>query len=162
MKGEHGDQHRPDQYQRERQQEGAADFDQHVRPQLQVISRHFDTIRDEQARDGCQTLIVRIVTKVDLAQKTGIPADPALILDIVDDYALLISRIEAAPTADEPERELLNKLAARLEGHLAAEIWSVLSKLGRLRQWTAEAEVSAGIFGVAKGSARLGITFERE
>jgi chromosome segregation ATPase len=162
LKAEGNEQRQSDQYQRERQQEAKADYDQQVRPQLQTISLQVSTISDEQARDGCQTLILRIEQKVNLAQNTGTAADPALILDIFDDYTLLSARIEAAQAADESERKLLKTLGDRLKGHLAAELWSVLSKLGRLRQWTAEGEVSAGIFGVAKGSAKLGIMFERQ
>ncbi len=106
---------------------------------------------------------LQIKLKGTVAINQGATARQALLLnilnDILNDLSMLTDTVDAAPAADDSERELLEEIGRKVKKKVGPRLWAILSKLGEVQEWTVHGDVGICIFGMVTGSGGLSITF---
>ena len=147
--------------------EAKEDYEQIIRGQLDDLEKSISRLSDEVTRTACGKQIIRIKKGIERAigAATASRDDDAdvqgYILYIINNYLLLTSTTLSARPQDEVERELVGQIGDTLKGKLATQIWVVLSKLGRVQEWTVNGDLTVSLFGLVKGNTGLSMTFVR-
>ena len=146
--------------------EAKEDYEEIIRGQLDDLEMSISRLSDEVTRTACSKQIIRIKKGIERAIGAGSAnSDDADVqgytLYIINNYLLLTSTALSARAQDEVERELVDQIGDTLKGKLATQIWAVLSKLGRVQQWTVNGDLTVSLFGLVKGNTGLSMTFAR-
>jgi hypothetical protein len=153
-------------FRKEQATEAKEDYEQIIRGQLEELGTSISRMTDELTKAACSTQISRIKKGIERAIGAGIATDDdanaqAYTLSIINNYLLLASTALSAHAQDEAERKLVDQIGDVLKGKLATQIWVVLSKLGRVQQWTVNGDLTVSLFGLVKGNTGLSMTFAR-
>lgn len=147
-------------FRKEQISEAKEDYDQVIRRELEDLRRTISRLSDETAKNACLRQVDRIKNGIEKA--IGSDADAqAYTLNIVNNYLFLTSTAQSADVKDEEDRALVDQIGDTLESKLAPQIWAVLSKLGRVQEWTVSGDVTFSLFGMVKGKTGLSMTFTR-
>ena len=138
--------------------EARDDWDNGASPVLDEIYSNLEHV-NEPTKDECRKLVIRIKGKGTTVVRQGAAAQQAVLLNLIIDFLMLTDTVTTAPAADDSEQELLELIGRKIKGRLALRVWSIISKLGRLQQWTVTGEVGISIFGMVTGTGSLSITF---
>lgn len=140
--------------------EAKDDWDNGARPVLDEIQIDFEGV-SQPGRDECIRLVLRIKRKGEAVVSQGSNANQAALLTLTIDYLMLADTEDNIQPADDDEKELLALIGKKIKGKLALRMWSVLSRLGKLQQWTVNGQVGVSIAGMLQGSGGLSITFDK-
>lgn len=138
--------------------EAKDDWDSGARPALEEILIDLEDV-NEPTKDECRKLVIRIKRKGAVAVSQGSAAQQPVLLTLIIDLLMLTDTVDSAHAADDSERVLLEKIGKTIKGKLALSIWGVISKLGKLQQWTVQGEASISLFSMVTGTGSLSITF---
>ena len=153
-------------FRKEQVSEAKEDYEQVIRRELNELEGNISQLSDEATKKACVKQIARIKHGIEGAIRSGTAAGrdadtQGYTLYIVNNYLLLTSTALSARVQDEAEKGFVDQIGDTLKGKLATEIWAVLSKLGRVQQWTVNGDVTISLFGLAKGNTGLSMTFTR-
>jgi hypothetical protein len=95
--------------------EAKEDWKDGADPALGEITIDLERISDGPTRKDCIRLVVRIRRKGAAVIAQGADPQQAVLLSILNDLLMLLDRVEAAPAADEAEKQLLDEIGNKIK-----------------------------------------------
>jgi hypothetical protein len=138
--------------------EATEDWEEGADPVLDEVLIDLEYV-SEPTKLECRKLVIRIKRKGAVVISQGSTVQQSLLLNLLNDLSMLTDTVDAAPVTDDAEREVLEEIGKKLKKKVGPRVWAMLSKLGKVQEWTVHGDVGISIFGMITGSAGLSITF---
>lgn len=122
------------------------------------ISRELSQLEDGKVRLNIKVRTERAISEFDGVIELGNNASPSQVLVTVLLYADSENQVQAAQDdASDADKEILQAIQGKF-AKARIPFWTALASLGKVKQWSASLEISAGLFAV-KGTGGISVTF---
>jgi hypothetical protein len=122
------------------------------------ISPELSQLEDGKVRSAIKVRTDRAISEFDVVIELGDSASPSQVLVTVLLYADSENQVQSSQDdASDADKEILQAIQGKF-AKARIPFWTALASLGKVKEWSASLEISAGFFAV-KGTGGISVTF---